>query len=143
MSENQLVNINEFLTFQLVPSNRLGICKAVREYIPISHFKDGFNEIAKIAIDQDIRAILFDKSNLTVFHQPSMEWYYTEWKKKLVDEGINTHFKILPELPWFHKSVEAGKSEIKRNNPDFNFDSFSVTYVSKTEEAIAAMQVNH
>lgn len=136
-SNNEIIWSNEFLELQTFPKHSCGLFVATAEYIPIEFFKNAFNQAAKFAQNKEWKYFIFDKSNLNVFHQPSMEWYYTKWKRKLLKHGISTHFKILPQEKWFKASVEAGKDEIKDKHPDFDFSAFKVHYVSDVDEALA------
>jgi len=136
MLSTKLIYQCDFLKFEKIENTSLGLISAKKDYIPIENFKIGFSEISKHLKDQGLNSIIFDKRNLTVFHQPSMEWYYTSWKMDLIEVNVRRHYKILPALPWFEKSVEAGKNEIKANHPDFDFSQFTVTYVTNPEEAV-------
>ncbi len=127
---------SEFVAFYKLKESSLGVCMANTEYIPIEHFRKDFHAIGKLIKENEIHALVFDKQKLNTFHQPSMEWYYTQWKEELVGHGLKTHYKILPSAPWFEKSVEAGKRDIKKNNPDFDFDQFEVKYVASLADAI-------
>jgi hypothetical protein len=113
-----------------------GIMKAQEDYIPIEAFKSTFEEAASVVKERNWKYFIFDKSNLEVFHQPCMEWYYTEWKKSLLQDGLSYHVKILPALDWFRKSVMAGIEEIKGKHTDFNFDAVTVRYADDLSEAI-------
>lgn len=139
-SENEVIWSNDFLKLHNIANKSCGLFVATKEYIPIESFKKAFEKAADFAKEYEWKAFIFDKSNLTVFHQPSMEWYYTSWKSNLANQGITMHFKILPEEPWFKASVDAGKSEIKSKYPDFNFDIFEVKYVNNVEEALRQIQ---
>ena len=127
---------SEFVSFYKFNDQDLGVCKATSEYIPIDYFKNDFEAIGSLIAEHNIHALIFDKRSLNTFHQPSMEWYYTEWKAELLQHGLKTHYKILPAAPWFAKSVEAGKRDIKKNHPEFDFNRFSVNYVSSLDEAV-------
>lgn len=127
---------SDFLSFYILNESDIAVCQAETEYIPIEHFRNDFNAIGDLIKKNDVRALVFDKRNLSTFHQPSMEWYYTEWKEDLLEHGMHTHYKILPEAPWFAKSVEAGKHDIKKNHPNFKFDQFDVNYVVSIQEAV-------
>lgn len=126
---------DDFISLELL-NDQVALCTANSEYIPIEHFKSGFLNIGGLLRKHAIKALIFDKRKLNTFHQPSMEWYYTEWKAEMLDHGLIKHYKILPTMPWFAKSVEAGKRDIKRNHPSFDFDTFSVTYVDSIDEAL-------
>jgi len=133
---------NEYLICRELKDLNSAVCSAKLEYIPIEIFKESFLKIARAAKDRHWNSFIFDKSALTTFHQPSMEWYYTEWKKMLTENGLNVHYKILPPLKWFERSVEAGKHEITKKHPDFDFTIFSVHYVSDLDEAINSIKNN-
>ncbi len=136
-SENEVIWSNDFMKLHSFPKQACGLFVATAEYIPIESFKNAFNHAANFAKNKKWKYTIFDKSNLNVFHQPSMEWYYTNWKKELLEYGVSTHFKILPKEEWFKASVEAGKDEIKEKYPDFDFSAFEVRYVKNVDEALA------
>ncbi|MAC96616.1 MAG: hypothetical protein CMC96_14070 [Flavobacteriales bacterium] len=136
-SENEIIWSNDFLKLHNIPNKSCGLFVATKEYIPIESFKNAFEKAAVFAKQNNWQNFIFDKRNLTVFHQPSMEWYYTTWKKELASSGLTRHFKILPKENWFKASVEAGKDEIKSKYPNFNFDAFEVKYVDNVDEALS------
>ena len=131
-----MIKENKYLTFEILDDEKIGIVTAKQSYIPITQFKESFIEVGKILTKNNINALIFDKSNLDTFHQPSMEWYYVDWKLLLAEDGLKRHYKILPNDVWFQKSVEAGKNEIYEKYPEFDYSKFSVTYINKVEEAI-------
>lgn len=138
-SKHEVIWSNDFLSLYTFADCNCGMFKATAEYIPIESFKTAFDQAARFAKDNKWKYFIFDKRNLNVFHQPSMEWYYTIWKKELLQYGVSTHFKILPKEEWFKKSVEAGKNEIKEKHPDFDFTAFDVNYVDNVDEALAQL----
>ena len=125
---------NDFLKLFHHDNLNMGICVVSKEYIPISEFKSAFLKAAEFAEQKKWEGFVFDKSALTTFHQPSMEWYYTSWKESLLQYGLKKHYKILPPAPWFKTSVDAGIEEIKSKNPDFDFTKFKVTYIDSVKE---------
>lgn len=135
-TSGELIWSNDFLELHHIPDCHCGLFIATSEYIPIEPFKEAFNKALSVAENKQWKHFIFDKRKLNVFHQPSMEWYYTQWKKELLTLGLDTHFKILPQEKWFKTSVDAGLKEIKEKNPDFNFEAFEVRYVDTIEEAL-------
>lgn len=127
---------DDFISLHEFDDTDVVLCVSDTEYIPIEYFKEAFLKIGELIKKSGAKALIFDKRNLNTFHQPSMEWYYTEWKAEMINHGLSKHYKILPSMPWFAKSVEAGKRDIKRNHPSFDFDLFSVTYVNSIAEAL-------
>ncbi|MEQ8908526.1 MAG: hypothetical protein RIC95_05010 [Vicingaceae bacterium] len=127
---------NEFVVLSEAKNKPIGIAKAKQEYIPIEEFKEAFLQAKDYAKEKKWKQFVFDKSKLNVFHQPSMAWYYTEWKTDLVELGLIEHFKILPQEPWFKTSVDAGIIEIKENHPDFDFNKFKVKYINSLSEVL-------
>ncbi len=115
---------------------KLALCIAERDYIPIDNFKAIFIAISELIDDFPINHLVFDKRKLRTFHQPSMEWYFAIWKPTAKSKGLTDHYKILPDLDWFVKSVEAGKHEIfKKYSKDF-LDGIRITYVNSIEDVI-------
>lgn len=127
---------DDYISLHELEGSDVILCVSDTEYIPIEHFKEAFKSIGELIKKNESKALIFDKRKLNTFHQPSMEWYYTEWKAEMLNYGLYKHYKILPSMPWFAKSVEAGKRDIKRNHPSFDFDLFSVTYVDSIAEAL-------
>jgi hypothetical protein len=64
-------------------SPQTAIVQATSKYIPIEQFKEIFHYIGQLVEQEKIAKLIFDKRELTVFHQPSMEWYFVEWKEKM------------------------------------------------------------
>ncbi len=112
------------------------IITATSSYIPIEDFKTTFGFIATLAANESVRKLIFDKRNLRVFHQPSMEWYFTEWKEEMFDMGLKTHRKILPEDEIFRTSVKIGRQKIAASFPDGKFHQMDIQYAESLEEAI-------
>jgi hypothetical protein len=112
------------------------ICELLADYIPIDDFKATFNHITQIVESGKYEKFIFDKRSLRAFHQPSMEWYFLNWKNKVLELGIKKHRKILPEEKWFEKMVMIAKEQIMRNNPDNVIPLLDIKYCNSIEEAI-------
>jgi len=115
----------------------MAVCEADEEYIPIEHFKKLFESIHVLSDKFEITSFLFDKRRLRTFHQPSMEWYFSVWKPAMREKGLHRHYKILPNLDWFEKAVEAGRHEIYQKFGKDIVNGISIDYVKTVEEAIA------
>ena len=109
---------------------------ATATYIPIDQFKAVFNEITLWIEDLKIEKLIFDKRQLTVFHQPSMEWYFVDWKERMFYLGLIRHIKILPKDDVFRQSVKIGRSKIDAAFPDGKFHDMEVLYAETVEEAL-------
>jgi hypothetical protein len=127
---------DEFTLIADCMSKSMGIAQAKKEYIPIENFKTAFSKAKELTEQKEWNSFLFDKSKLNVFHQPSMEWYYTEWKQDLIKLGLSTHYKILPREAWFKASVEAGIKDIKSKYTEVDFSAFTVKYIDSLEEVL-------
>jgi hypothetical protein len=141
----ELVGSTEWSSLSYSPDLEFAICTAVAEYIPIEDFKSVFTAISGFAAENSVRHLLFDKRALRTFHQPSMEWYFTEWKPAVKAFGLTNHFKILPELEWFVQSVKAGKADILSKCEEGMLEGITVSYVNGIEEAmdLVAGQTKH
>lgn len=113
------------------------MCVLKEAYIPIARFKETFNEIEKLAAEGGFSKFIFDKRSLRAFHQPSMEWYFIEWKKTVYQYGIDKHRKILPAEEWFSKMVEIAKHQILEKYPDNIVHLLDIQYCNSIEEALA------
>lgn len=122
-------------TVFLEPENVL-ICTSKAEYIPMGDFQKQFNSIGDFVKHHTVRRFIFDKRSLKVFHQPSMEWYHTIWKKEMASYGLTSYRKILPNLQYFRMSVKIGKERILKENPDFKFEDYDIQYCDSIEEAM-------
>ena len=52
------------------------------------------------------------------------------------NKGLTDHYKILPNLDWFVKSVEAGRYEILKKYSDSILNGITISYVNSIESAI-------
>ena len=113
------------------------ICVCKSPYIPIEAFKNVFHGITEAAKEIGaFKKFVFDKRSLRSFHQPSMEWYFYDWKLQMLEEfGLQQHFKILPEQDWFKKCVEAGKHEIFKKYGEDTFAELQINYIKQIEDA--------
>lgn len=109
---------------------------AETRYIPINHFKNVFNEIGQLVEKYSVKKLIFDKRKLNVFHQPSMEWYFVEWKSQMLDLGLTRHVKILPIDEVFRQSVKIGRRKIDESFPNGRFHQLEILYAESLEEAI-------
>lgn len=119
-----------------VEGKPIAIVEASSTYIPIDEFKNIFQEIGKLVDSKKITKLIFDKRKLTVFHQPSMEWYFTEWKEQMWNKGLKTHRKILPDNKVFQQSVKIGREKIKEENPQLKFNQMDIQYKDSIQDAI-------
>ena len=115
----------------------VAIVEAITTYIPIEQFKEIFNAIGKLTQERKITKLIFDKRKLSVFHQPSMEWYFVEWKDKMFNLGLKTHRKILPQDQIFQQSVKIGREKIRQMHPNGKFLQMDIQYSENLEDAIS------
>ncbi|MFP4089004.1 MAG: hypothetical protein ACLFUB_04020 [Cyclobacteriaceae bacterium] len=113
------------------------IIEATSGFIPFEDFKLLFAEVGEIVKGMKITKLIFDKRQLTVFHQPSMQWYFTEWKEDMYKLGLMTHRKILPKDDLFRHSVKVGREKISDQFPKAVFHKLDIQYAETVEEAIA------
>ena len=137
--EHTLIKEKEFKhanILRVAERNGVMIVEATTTYIPIEEFKAIFNYIGESAAKENVTKLIFDKRKLTVFHQPSMEWYFVEWKEKMFDLGLKTHRKILPQDEIFKQSVKIGREKIKSIFPNGKFLLMDIQYADTIEDAI-------
>lgn len=114
----------------------VSLVRAKHSYIPMKEFKELFINVESLIEEWSLTKLIFDKRKLTVFHQPSMEWYFIEWKEKVYDLGLQTHRKILPKDPVFRECVKLGRIKIYNQNKDKKFNLMDIAYSNSIEEAI-------
>jgi len=112
------------------------VVEATANYIPLDQFKEIFHFIGDLTSRKKITKLIFDKRKLSVFHQPSMEWYFVEWKEKMYDAGLKTHRKILPQDDVFRQSVRIGRDKINKAYPNKKFHQMDIQYAETVEEAL-------
>jgi hypothetical protein len=117
-------------------SPKVAIVEATASYIPIEQFKEAFNYLGDLVKKEKITRLIFDKRKLSVFHQPSMEWYFVEWKEKMFNDGLTTHRKILPADEVFRQSVKIGRDKINKAFPNGKFHQMDIGYSETLEDAI-------
>lgn len=136
---NQLTLFQEmkYAKIMLVENNpEIVVLEATSAYIPMGQFKEIFGVIGTLVKERKITKLIFDKRNLTVFHQPSMEWYCVIWKEEMYDLGLQTHRKILPEDADFRHSVKIVREKIKAEYPDGKYNLMSIEYAETLDDAI-------
>lgn len=113
---------------------------AEADYIPIKQFKQLFQMLTDEIEggEGDFHKFIFDKRALRTFHQPSMKWYFTEWKTAMLEHGLNKHFKILPDLPYFVKAVEAARKPLLKKYPEDVLKALRIEYYDDVESAVKA-----
>ena len=80
--------------------------------------------------------MVFDKRALKVFHQPSMVWYFVEWKEEMYSKGLTKHRKILPRDPVFRECVKLGRENLSKENPSAKYHELDIQYKNSIQEAI-------
>lgn len=121
----------------LLPQKGTLIMELTREYVPMDDFRSIFSETIPIIEREKVKKFIFDKQNLRVFHQPSMEWYYVHWKKEIYEKGLATHRKILPKGQLaFNLAVEAGIAKIMAVHQDSVIPLLDIQYKATILEAI-------
>ena len=127
----------DFGTVYHLPEKQILICELNKSYVPIEEFKEIFSETVPLIKKLSIKKFIFDKQNLRVFHQPSMEWYFVEWKQEIYKLGMSVHRKILPKnQPAFKLAVEAGHEEIAKKYTDTIIPKLDIKYKESIEKAI-------
>ncbi|WP_288369306.1 hypothetical protein [uncultured Algoriphagus sp.] len=127
----------KYVRVLISPELKIVICELLADYIPIEDFKEAFYQIGEIVKAGNYEKFIFDKRSLRAFHQPTMEWYFIYWKKEMLEYGVKTHRKILPDEKWFEKMVQIAKAQILQNYPDNIIDQLDIKYCDTIEEAIA------
>lgn len=127
----------KYVRVLISPELKIIICELLADYIPIEDFKEAFHQIGEIVKVGNYEKFIFDKRSLRAFHQPTMEWYFIYWKKEMLEYGVKTHRKILPDEKWFEKMVQIAKAQILQNYPDNIIDQLDIKYCDTIEEAIA------
>jgi len=115
---------------------KVAIVTATKNYIPIEEFKEVFTFIGNLVSQEGINKLIFDKRKLTVFHQPSMEWYFIEWNDKMYDLGLRVYRKILPDNDVFRDNFTLGLKLIEDKYPNGKFHKMDIQYCESLEEAI-------
>jgi len=114
----------------------IGLIESNTSYIPIEAFKEVFYLMSDFVVERKLTTLIFDKRSLKVFHQPSMEWYFVEWKSEVAAHGLVNHFKILPDDLVFCQSVKLGREQINKKYPRAKFRELNIQYASSVEDAL-------
>lgn len=136
---NNLILKKEFkhAGIYLVDGHRnVAVVTATAAYIPLERFKEIFIHVSELAEQYKTAKLVFDKRQLSVFHQPSMEWYFVDWKEKMFDKGLKIHRKILPQDDVFRQSVRIARAKIAASYPLKKFNSMDIQYMDSLEDAI-------
>lgn len=136
-SSMKLVFEKKYGKVYIVEEYKAMICVLTKDYVPIKKFKKIFNAMTDYVDKYGIERFIFDKRYLRAFHQPSMEWYFVEWKQELYEMGLSVHRKILPKGEvWFKDAVDAGRARIQQKHPDLDLSKFDIAYRESVMEAL-------
>jgi hypothetical protein len=112
------------------------VVKTTGEYIPKTQFQEIFIAVGHLVVKNKITKLIFDKRSLTVFHQPSMEWYFVVWKELMYYHGLKVHRKLLPKDDFFRESVRIGREKIMKHHPLGKYNEMDIRYSNSLLEAI-------
>ncbi|MDE0471982.1 MAG: hypothetical protein OXH57_08580 [Ekhidna sp.] len=131
---------NEFGSGYIHEAGKAIMLKAESDFIPIKNFKQLFIMLSDEVEENSGKytKFIFDKSTLRTFHQPSMKWYFTEWKTKMLELGLTKHFKILPNMDYFKKAVEAARKPLLAKYPKDVLAKLRIEYYDTVEDALNA-----
>ncbi|MBC6410662.1 MAG: hypothetical protein GDA51_06680 [Ekhidna sp.] len=131
---------NEFGSGYIHEKGKTIMLKAESDFIPIKNFRQLFTMLADEVEENNGKytKFIFDKSTLRTFHQPSMKWYFTEWKTKMLAFGLSKHFKILPDMDYFKKAVEAARKPLLAKYPKDVLAELRIEYYDSIESALKA-----
>jgi hypothetical protein len=135
--EFELLYENEYAECYSNKEKGIIACILKAEYVPISDFRKTFKALESEVKKGGYKRFVFDKRSLRTFHQPSMEWYFLEWKTEVFNYGLKEHRKILPDLKWFVKAVEIAKKDLDSRLPDDVRKQLQISYCNSLEEAIS------
>jgi hypothetical protein len=121
---------------EVLEDEKIIIVTSTSNYIPEKQFKEIFNSILDLVKEKSYEKLIFDKRKMSVFHQPSMEWYYLEWKPEALKYGLRLHRKILPDNMVFNNSVQLCKKMLDEQYPDAKYHSIDLEYKNTLEHAI-------
>jgi hypothetical protein len=132
------VENNRLAEILYIAERKTAIIITKTEYLPMDKFRELFEGLTIFMEKKPVSTLIFDKRSLRVFHQPSMEWYYTEWKTVMLQKhGLRNHYKLLPQDSMFRKSVEIGRGKIlasvAENSP---LKQLNICYFETLEEAM-------
>ncbi|UII22617.1 hypothetical protein [Fulvivirga ligni] len=126
----------EKATLHKIKDKPILLVTATDRYIPVEDFKLLFKQVGETVKSEAIEKLIFDKRKLTVFHQPSMEWYFTSWKESMIQEGLTKHRKLLPNDQVFVESVKIGREQIYNKFPEGRFRELDIQYTDDIQKAI-------
>lgn len=125
------------------PQYAVALVQTKANFIPMKSFQLLFNQVKELAAEQTVARVLFDKRSLTIFHQPSMEWYYLQWKDYMIKEySLLEHGKILPKDDLFRQSVKQAREKIFSNNPLHGISRIDLLYFESLAEALQHYATN-
>lgn len=132
----ELVNEYKNATIYYSAKHKSILIKSTGTYITIEEFKNIFNDALQTIEKFRLQKTIFDKRSLKVFHQPSMEWYFIDWKDKLFDMGVKKHIKILPLDNVFRSSVKIGRAKIDGLYPNAKYKQTEILYFEDVTTAL-------
>jgi hypothetical protein len=112
------------------------VIRAVWNYIPKHLFVEIFGLVYELAKTMVLTTVIFDKRKLLVFNQPSMEWYFLEWKEGMAEVGVTRHRKLLPPYDAFRAAARLAREKLYVEHPDKKFHQLDIRYAESLKEAL-------
>jgi hypothetical protein len=134
--ESRIISYSRSVQAEYFKDSQTLIITAKSGFITEEEFKGTFNELEVFIRKNKVDKLIFDMRRLSVFHLPSMEWYYMEWKPKVAAFGLKKHYKLLPDNEIFRMRVEIGRKKLFRKYAENLLFGIDVKYLESIEEAL-------
>jgi hypothetical protein len=118
-------------------TSQSALVRCTRRFIPFEEFQKIFGKVEDLIIHRKVNKVVFDKRQLVTFDQTCMEWYYLDWKTRMMkDHGLKDHRKLLPNDLFFQKCVKIGKEKILKLDQEKLTLEFKISYYNILEDAL-------
>lgn len=113
------------------------VVRALAPYLSEETFQNIFTQVAEMDLVRAgrVTTVVFDKRKLMYFHQPSMEWYFLNWKATMATYGVTRHRKLLPVYAAFRTAAGLGREALVRDHPTAPFHQLDIRYAESLREA--------
>ena len=112
------------------------IVQASSQYLPMAEFVELFHKAEDYVRQYAVKKLIFDKTHMKVFHQPSIIWYHVYWKVEMAGLGLKKHRIILPDDRLFKEAIHLVKKKIIAEYPQFHLEDYDIKYVETLDQGL-------
>jgi hypothetical protein len=126
----------KYATVTFLPANETAIFRIHGAFIPMTDYQAALDKLSELVQQDKVQKLVVDAPKLVAYHQPSVEWSFVNWKKRMEPHGLRQYRYVLPDSGEYRRSLQDGLRKIGREHPDTGIDRLDLAYCRTLDEAV-------